>query len=465
MKSSTRPRRRSPRNTAARLRAAAAGTAPELPKPPVPVLVVAVVVVLGVVATVLQALQLPATAHNRSGTEAVHRFVDFFFGVLTLMALSGSVTLGLLAAERRLMTPRHRVVVQALHRAVSTAAVVTLVIHIGNKVAEGHAAPAAAVMPFASGTSFAVGVGTIAGELLVLAAVTGALRGHFANNPRLTRLWRPLHWVAYASWPLALAHGLEAGRPAKGWVVWSYGVNMAVVALVLLIKFLHGAGRNTTGVSANRRLMAVDLIGPGEEAGYPPLGDQLPVFGESSALLALDVELPDAQPEVAPEPVAAATVSAQLPVDAAAGQWDTGELNALLDAGRQQYLAEQAAFPQQQQPQYQPQFTTVAWDTGELNAMIDAGRQQYLAEQMAFQQQQQQQQAEYTQQLYAQQYPSQAFTGQPGYPQVPDAGPRFPSAVASWPTPGHWSQPTPGYWSQPTQPQSSGYTVDSWQNR
>ncbi|MFH8384822.1 hypothetical protein ACH4E7_28430 [Kitasatospora sp. NPDC018058] len=84
---------------------------------PVPILAVGLVVVLGVVATVLQALQLPATAHNRSGTEAVHRFVDFFFGVLTLMALSGSVTLGLLAADRTVLTPRHRVVVQALHRA------------------------------------------------------------------------------------------------------------------------------------------------------------------------------------------------------------------------------------------------------------------------------------------------------------------------------------------------------------
>ncbi|MBV6702804.1 hypothetical protein [Kitasatospora aureofaciens] len=183
---------------------------------PVPILAVALVVVLGVVATVLQALQLPATAHNRSGTEAVLRFVDFFFGVLTLMALSGSVTLGLLAADRTVLTPRHRVVVQALHRALSTAAVVTLVIHIGNKVAEGHAAPATAVVPFAPGTRFVVGVGTLAAELLVLAAVTGALRGRFTANPRLTRLWRPMHWVAYASWPLALAHGLEAGRPRAG---------------------------------------------------------------------------------------------------------------------------------------------------------------------------------------------------------------------------------------------------------
>ncbi|MFE5587988.1 hypothetical protein [Kitasatospora sp. NPDC056531] len=439
-----------------RLRAAAAGTAPELPRPPIPVLVAAAVVVLAVVATVLQALQLPATAHNRSGTEAVHRFVDFFFGVLTLMALSGSVTLGLLAAERRMLTPRHRVAVQALHRAVSVAAVVTLVIHIADKVAEGHAAPAAAVVPFASGTSFAVGVGTIAAELLVLAAATGALRGRFADNPRLTRLWRPLHWVAYASWPLALAHGLEAGRPARAWVVWSYGVNMAAVALVLLIKFLHGAGRNTIGVNANRRLMAVDLIGPGEESLHPPIGDQLPVFGESSALLALDVEIPDARPAATPESASAATTPTPLSMDAAAVHWDTGELNALLDAGRQQYLAEQAAFQQQQQQlQQQAQFTVDAWDTGELNAMLYFGGQEYAVEQTAFQQQQPQ--AEYPQQPYVQQYPPQVFAGQSGYPQGPDGGPQFPNAVQPW--------PSPGYWYQPAQTQPSGYGVDSWQNR
>ncbi|MEV7770794.1 hypothetical protein [Kitasatospora sp. NPDC086791] len=454
-----------------RLRAAAAGSAPELARPPATILIVAAVVVLAVVATVLQALQLPATEHNRSGTEAVHRFVDFFFGVLTLMALSGSVTLGLLAAERRLLTPRHRVAVQAVHRAVSVAAVVTLVIHIGNKIAEGHAAPAAAVLPFASGTRFVVGVGTIAAELLVLAAVTGALRGRFAANPRLTRLWRPLHWVAYASWPLALAHGLEAGRPARGWVIWSYGINMAAVALVLLIKFLYGAGRNTTGVNANRRLVAVDLIGPGAQA-TEPLGDQLPVFGESSALLALDVDLPDDRPAAAPEPVVptvvptvvpaamAAAGPAPVPMDPASMEWDTGELNALLDAGHQQYLAEQAAF-QQQQLLSQAQFTANPWDTNALDAMLGAGSRQYPVEPAWYQQQQPQ--AGYPQQPYAQgyqtyqEYPPQAYSVRPGYPQAPDPGPQFPPAEGPWSGPGSWPQRTG------TQP--SGYVVDPWQNR
>ncbi|MFI9363386.1 hypothetical protein ACIG5E_20360 [Kitasatospora sp. NPDC053057] len=455
-----------------RLRAAAAGTAPELPKPPGSILAAAaaVVVVLAVVATVLQALQLPATAHNRSGTEAVHRFVDFFFGVLTLMALSGSVTLGLLAAERRLLTPRHRVAVQALHRAVSVAAVVTLVIHIADKVAEGHAAPAAAVVPFASGTSFVVGVGTVAGELLVLAAVTGALRGRFADDPRLTRLWRPLHWVAYASWPLALAHGLEAGRPARAWVVWSYGINMAAVALVLLIKFLHGAGRNTTGIGVNRRLMAVDLIGTGEEADRPPIGDQLPVFGESSALLALDVEVPDARPAVTPESAPVATAFAPPLTDPAAMAWDTGELNALLDAGRQQYLAEQAAFQQrhlaeqtafqQRLPPQQAQFTADVWYAGERVAMPGVGGQQYRVEPTWYPQQ-----AEYLQpQPYARPYPPQTFTeysgylaDYPGYPQGPDTATSFPPAEAAWSSPGYWYQPVQ------TQPFESG--ADSWQDR
>ncbi|MFH9349787.1 hypothetical protein [Kitasatospora sp. NPDC017646] len=445
-----------------RLRAAAAGTAPELPRPPAPILITALVVVLAVVATVLQALQLPATAHNRSGTEAVHRFVDFFLGVLTLMALSGSVTLGLLAAERRLLTPRHRVAVQALHRAVSVTAVVTLVIHIADKVAEGHAAPAAAVVPFASGTGFVVGVGTIAGELLVLAALTGALRGRFANDPRLTRLWRPLHWVAYASWPLALAHGLEAGRPASAWVVWSYGVNMAVVALVLLVKFLHGAGRNTTGIGVNRRLMAVDLIGAGEGADRPPIGDQLPVFGESSALLALDVEVPDARPAAAPESATAATASVPPLVDAAATAWDTGELNALLDAGRQQYLAEQAAF-QQQQPYQRANFTADAWNAGERAAMLGVWGQQYPVESTWYPQQAEYLQPQPQPQPDAWPYPPQAFAGYPGYPgypghpQGPDTGPSFPPAEAAW--------PSPGYWYQPVHTQPFEYGAGSWQDR
>ncbi|MFF2076111.1 hypothetical protein ACFVXG_15275 [Kitasatospora sp. NPDC058162] len=371
----------------------------------------AAVVVLAVVATVLEALRLPATEHTRSGAEAVHQFVDFFFGVLTLMALSGSVTLGLLAAERRLLTPRHRVAVQSLHRAVSVAAVATLMIHIADKVAEGHADPMAAVVPFAPDTGFAVGVGSVAGALLVLAAVTGALRGRFAANPRLTRLWRPLHWVAYGAWPLALAHGLKAGRPAATWVLWSYGVNMAAVALVLLVKLLHGVGRRTIGVNANRRLMAVDLVGPGANAEHRPIGDQLPVFGESSALLALDVVIPD------PAPAAATTVPAPVPADTPSVPWESGELNALFDTGQQQYLAEQA------------------W----------------------LQHERQQQQAEYHQQSYAQHYPPQTAAAFPGYPYEPGGAPQAPPAQGSWAGPGSWYQPP---WPPPTE-----HDADPWQNR
>ncbi|MET8625773.1 hypothetical protein ABZW30_18830 [Kitasatospora sp. NPDC004669] len=126
---------------------------------------------------------------------------------------------------------------------------------------------------------------------------------------------------------------------------------MAAVAFVLLMKFLYGVGRNTIGVNANRRLLATDPTTPGGRANTTTSGFQLPVFGESSALLALDVDLPPGEPAATEEPASAQPATAQ---------WDTGEPNVMLVAGRQQYLAEQAAL-QQQQYQATPRTPATFW--------------------------------------------------------------------------------------------------------
>ncbi|MBV6702805.1 hypothetical protein [Kitasatospora aureofaciens] len=200
---------------------------------------------------------------------------------------------------------------------------------------------------------------------------------------------------------------------------------MAAVAFVLLIKFLYGVGRNTTGVNANRRLLATDLTTPGGRANTTTSGDQLPVFGESSALLALDVDLPPGEPVATEEPASA---------QPATTRWDTGELNAMLVAGHQQYLAEQAAL-QQQQYQAMPQTPATFWAPQAIAPALDPRQQQ----------------------AYPQPYPPQAFPGQPGsaYPAGVEA--QYPSTDLTWTTGVQWPQPT--------QPQPPMYIIDSWQNR
>src|SRR5207245_2771326 len=68
-----------------------------------------------------------------------------------------------------------------------------------------------AVVPFA-GTyrPLWLGLGALAFDLLLALTVTSLLR------PLLgLRAWRAVHWLAYACWPVALAHGLGTGSDAR----------------------------------------------------------------------------------------------------------------------------------------------------------------------------------------------------------------------------------------------------------
>ncbi|MCK7622831.1 hypothetical protein MUU72_06890 [Streptomyces sp. RS10V-4] len=170
-------------------------------------------------------------------------FLDYFAGVFTLLALTAVVVCGLAATDRLVLTPRMRVAVQSVHRACAVAALGFLAVHIAVKVVERHAAPQTAVVPFTGGAALAVSLGTVAADLLILITATGVLRGRFAGSRR-PWLWRALHSTAYACWPIALAHGLSAGRMAHPWVFWGYGLCAAAVALALLVRALACLGRH-----------------------------------------------------------------------------------------------------------------------------------------------------------------------------------------------------------------------------
>ncbi|ANZ21320.1 membrane protein [Streptomyces noursei ATCC 11455] len=172
-------------------------------------------------------------------------FLDSFAGVLTLLSLTAVVACGLAATDRLVLTPRLRVAVQSLHRASTVAALGFLATHIAVKVVERHAAPRTAVAPFTSGTALAVSLGAVAADLLVLIAATGVLRGRFAGSRR-PWLWRVWHATAYVCWPVALIHGLTAGRTAHAWVLWGYGLFATLVALALLVRTLSHLGRHRT---------------------------------------------------------------------------------------------------------------------------------------------------------------------------------------------------------------------------
>ncbi|OKI04700.1 hypothetical protein A6A06_08100 [Streptomyces sp. CB02923] len=175
-----------------------------------------------------------------SGTGPLRGFLDFTGGVLALVSLTAAVVWGLVAAGRTVLLPRSRLLAQGVHRALGTAALGFLVLHIAVKVAEGHAHVLNAVLPFtgtpAPDASALIGFGAVAGYLMVLAAATGALRSAFAGRGRASERWRALHACAYPAWCLALVHGLKSGRAPSGWVTTGYALCLTAVVAALLVR-------------------------------------------------------------------------------------------------------------------------------------------------------------------------------------------------------------------------------------
>jgi len=135
-----------------------------------------------------------------------------------MLLLSAVVVLGILTQARFAAPGWPRFLTAGLHRNLSLTAVGFLALHVVTAVTDPftHLGWAAAVVPFASSyRPLWVGLGAVAVELLVAIVVTSVLRrvlGHGA--------WRAVHWLAYASWPVAILHGLGSGTDAaSGWMI------------------------------------------------------------------------------------------------------------------------------------------------------------------------------------------------------------------------------------------------------
>jgi hypothetical protein len=129
---------------------------------------------------------------------------------------------------------------------ISLVAISALANHIMLEIIAHRASLIDGFVPFlAARRTFFMGLGTLASDLLVVIIITGIMRARFANRGRRW-LWRTLHATAYAAWPLAILHGLLAGRSAKPYVDWSYGACLALAALALTLRVvLQSRGRNS----------------------------------------------------------------------------------------------------------------------------------------------------------------------------------------------------------------------------
>jgi len=126
------------------------------------------------------------------------------------------------------------------------------VIHVRTAVADtyGHIPLISAVVPFASGYErLWLGLGAVSLDIMLAMIVTSLLRG------RLNRiLWRAVHLLAYASWPVAFAHSVGSSKDLQqGWML-GLAVACAMIVVVAAIWRLAHAARQ---VPRARRVAAI----------------------------------------------------------------------------------------------------------------------------------------------------------------------------------------------------------------
>ena len=150
-------------------------------------------------------------------------------GVVALLLLTASVVLGLLTSVRWESRRWPRFVVEGLHRNVSLVVLVFLAIHITTTVVDGFV-PIGwldVVMPFRAGyRPVWVGLGALAVDCLLAIVITSLFRVRIGP-----RVWRAVHWLAYACWPIALVHGLGTGTDSPQ--AWMLALDASSVLAVL----------------------------------------------------------------------------------------------------------------------------------------------------------------------------------------------------------------------------------------
>ncbi|MET8830326.1 cytochrome b/b6 domain-containing protein [Streptomyces sp. NPDC004610] len=216
------------------------------------------------------------------GGERFREFLNFGAGVLSLVCLSCSVIWGLVAQDRIVLNARQRIVGQAVHRSTAVAALAFLLLHITTKIVLDHTEPIAAVIPFSlgfTGTAGLIGLGSLAGLMMIFVGITGALRGAFASPAPVAARWRAMHMLAYPAWCAALVHGLYAGREAKPFFVFLYGLSLAGVMGALA---LRAAPRPVKRRVADR---ITALLGTGDKPGREDLDAARARAGESTGAL------------------------------------------------------------------------------------------------------------------------------------------------------------------------------------
>ena len=162
-------------------------------------------------------------------------------GIVALLLLTAVLVLGILVNRQGRLPGLPRFAVTDLHRSLSLLSVAFIAVHIVTAVLDTyvHIPLLSAVIPFASGYErLWLGLGTVSLDIMLAMIVTSLLRG------RMNRiLWRAVHLLAYASWPVAFAHSIGSSSDLQqGWML-DMAIGCAVIVAAAVIWRLAHAAR------------------------------------------------------------------------------------------------------------------------------------------------------------------------------------------------------------------------------
>lgn len=180
-------------------------------------------------------------------SEPVLWFIARASGLVSLLALTLAVVLGIAAGARSAAVPRF--VTQGIHRAAALTGVLLLVVHVTTVVVDPFVPLEWTDVwwPFdADYRKLWTGLGTLAVDVLLVVVASSLLRHRMSPHT-----WWLLHLSAYAAYGLSVAHGLGAGTDAGEPLVvaTTFGSVGAVVA-ALTLRVWRARGREHTKYDA-----------------------------------------------------------------------------------------------------------------------------------------------------------------------------------------------------------------------
>jgi hypothetical protein len=164
---------------------------------------------------------VPGTSGAGAILASLQRFFLAYSGVFALLTLTAAVAAGLIATDRLVISPAGRVTFQAVHRALSLAAVGFLTSHVLLEILAHRSRAIDAVVPFlASGRTLYLGVGTLASDLILLIALTGVARGRCTSPPIWAGRWRSFTGCSAGARPSPMWTGATAAASQRWRSPW-----------------------------------------------------------------------------------------------------------------------------------------------------------------------------------------------------------------------------------------------------